>query len=197
MAKRKSCFSIASLLKDTTKQLRKLNGFRTPHIGFFVAMLMGLKSLFDSDQNLPLRSNNAFKMQDAHLAETWQSLSPIRTEHQQRQREDQQFEGGENFDYYVDKEPRGEPRRQRLHLQHRSGKTHNDKRVGAHDMPHHLINGGDFGFLEGIPENRREVWQGHPLTGHICAVQFDHSAHRTLNALSRPSVICKHLCAPK
>ena len=24
-------------------------------------------------------------------------------------------------------------------------------------FPHHLINGGDFGFLEGIPENRREV----------------------------------------
>ena len=48
----------------------------------------------------------------------------------------------------------GETRRQRLHLQHRSGKTHNGKRVGAHDSLHHLINGGDFGFLEGIPENR-------------------------------------------
>ena len=34
------------------------------------------------------------------------------------------------------------------------------------------------------------------------AVQFDYSAHRTLNALglaqgSRPNVICKHLCARK
>ena len=35
------------------------------------------------------------------------------------------------------------------------GKTHNGRRVGAHGIPHHLINGGDFGFLEGIPENRR------------------------------------------
>ena len=41
-------------------------------------------------------------MQDAHLAETQQSLRPTRPEHQQRQRQDQQFEGGENFDYCVD-----------------------------------------------------------------------------------------------
>ena len=42
------------------------------------------------------------KMQDAHLAETQQFLRPIRPEHQQRQRQDQQFEGGENFDHNVD-----------------------------------------------------------------------------------------------
>ena len=42
------------------------------------------------------------------------------------------------------------------------------------------------------------MWTGHPLTRHRCAVQFDQSAHRTLNALgSRPSVICKHLYATK
>ena len=54
-------------------------------------------------------------MQDAHLAETQQSLRPIHPEHQQRQREDQQFEGGENVDYCADRktgwryyrEPRG------------------------------------------------------------------------------------------
>ena len=49
-------------------------------------------------------------------------------------------------------ESHAETRRQRLHLQLRSG-----KRVGAHGSPHHLRNGGDFGFLEGIPENRRGV----------------------------------------
>ena len=39
---------------------------------------------------------------------------------------------------------------------------------------------------------------GSNSTRHICAVQFDHTANRTLNALdSRPSVICKHLCVPK
>ena len=43
------------------------------------------------------------KMQDAHLPETQQSLRPIRPEHQQRQRQDQQFDGGENFDYHVDR----------------------------------------------------------------------------------------------
>ena len=54
LAKRKSCFSIGWLLKDTAVQQRKLNGCRTPNIGVFVWMLMGLKSLFDRDQNLPL-----------------------------------------------------------------------------------------------------------------------------------------------
>ena len=53
LTKRKSYFSIVSLLLDTTIQLRELSGCRTPNIGFFVWMLMGLKSLFDSDQNLP------------------------------------------------------------------------------------------------------------------------------------------------
>ena len=39
---------------------------------------------------------------------------------------------------------------------------------------------------------------GSNSTRHICAVQFDHTANRTLNALgARPSVICKHLCVPK
>ena len=32
------------------------------------------------------------------MAETEQSLRPIRPEHQQRQRQNQEFEGGENFD---------------------------------------------------------------------------------------------------
>ena len=44
------------------------------------------------------------KMQDAHLAETQQPLRPMRPEHQQRPREDQQLERGENFDdHYVDR----------------------------------------------------------------------------------------------
>ena len=44
------------------------------------------------------------QMQDAHLVETQHSLRPIRPEHQQRQRQDQHFEGGENFDYCVDRQ---------------------------------------------------------------------------------------------
>ena len=58
----------------------------------------------------------AWKMQDAHLAEE-QTLIPIHPQHQQRQRQDQQFEGGNNLDYCVDRktgwryyrEPRGNP----------------------------------------------------------------------------------------
>ena len=48
LAKRRSCFSIASLLKDTTIQLRELSVCRTPNIGFFICMLCGPKSLFDT-----------------------------------------------------------------------------------------------------------------------------------------------------
>ena len=50
-----------------------------------------------------------------------------------------------------------ETRRQHLHLhlQLLSGQLRNGKRVGAHGSLHHLRNGGDFGFLERIPENRR------------------------------------------
>ena len=36
LAKKKSCFAIASLLKDMTIQLHELNDYRTPNIGFFV-----------------------------------------------------------------------------------------------------------------------------------------------------------------
>ena len=51
----------------------------------------------------------------------------------------------------------GEICRPHLHLQLRSGQLHNGKRVGADGNLHHLRNGGNFGFLERIPENRREV----------------------------------------
>ena len=44
-------------------------------------------------------------------------------------------------------ESHGETRPQRLHIQHRNGKAHNGQRVGAHGVPHHLINGGDIVFL--------------------------------------------------
>ena len=50
-------------------------------------------------------------------------------------------------------ESQGETRRQHLHLQLRSGKVTNGDQIGAHGILHHLKNGGDFGFLEGIPEN--------------------------------------------
>ena len=97
LAKRKSCFSIASLLKDTTFQIREVNGW-----------ILHLNA--DGPQK-PLRQRPSFavalkqclQVQDAHLAETQKYLRPIRPEHQQRQRQDQQFEGGENFDYYVDR----------------------------------------------------------------------------------------------
>ena len=166
---------------------------------------MGLESLFDNDQNLSLHQNNALKCKTL----TWRKLDNLLDRYVNNinnVNEKTNKSKGEKTSVTMSigkldgstAESQSETRRQRLHLQHRSGKTHNDTRVGAHGIPHHLINGCDFGFREGIPENRRGVWTRHPLTRHICAVQFDHSAHRTLSVLgSSPSVICKHLCVPK
>ena len=80
-------------------------------------------------------------------------------------------------------ESHGETRRLHLHLQHRSGKIPNGSRVGAHDILHHLRNGGEFGF---IPENRRRV-------PHEC-----HNHHATTRG-SRASRAqkCKSSLCPK
>ena len=47
----------------------------------------------------------------------------------------------------------GEIRRQHLHLhlQLRSGRLRNGKRVGARGNLHHLRNGGDIGFVDCTP----------------------------------------------
>ena len=72
---------------------------------------------------------------------------------------------------------------------------HNGRRVGAYGVPHHLINDVDFGFLEGIPENRREGMD-RTLTHntHLCSTGFSQArtAHTTRLALE---LHC-HLGAP-
>ena len=78
LAKRKSCFSIASLLKDTTIQLRELSGLNAD----------GPQKPRRQRPEFAVALKQCFKMQNAHLVETRQSLRPIRPEHQQRQRED-------------------------------------------------------------------------------------------------------------
>ena len=89
LAKKKSGFSLVSFLEDTIVQLRELNGYITPNIGFFVRQRPEYVDAL----------KQCLKMRNAHLAETQQSLIPIRPQHQQRQRQNQQFERGENFDY--------------------------------------------------------------------------------------------------
>ena len=105
LAKKKSCFSIASLMKDTSIQQHELNGYRTPNIDWVLR-------LNADGPEMPLRqrpefvdtSKQCLKMQDAHMAEPQQSLRPIRPEHQQRQRQNQRLEqAGENLDCYVDR----------------------------------------------------------------------------------------------
>ena len=82
----------------------------------------------------------------------------------------------------------GETRRQHLHLQLRSGQLHHGKRVGTHGNLQHLRNGGDFGFLERIPENRRGDADSTPTnTARTAQYSLFTSAERTMNALgSRP-----------
>ena len=144
LAKEKSCFSIASLLKDTTIQLRKQNGCRTPNIRFFVGMLTGPKNLFDSDQNLPSHWNNALKCKTLswrkrnNLCDRYvQNINNVNDKMNNSKEENTsitkligKLDGGTT-------ESHGETRRQRLHLQYRSGTTHNGRRVGAHGI--HII----------------------------------------------------------
>ena len=103
VTKKKSCFTIVSLLNDMIIQPHELSGYRTPNIGPFVWMLMDPKKRLRQRPEFAAALKQCLKMQNGHLAETQQSLKPIRPEHQQRQRHDQHFEGGENFDYYVDR----------------------------------------------------------------------------------------------
>ena len=89
-----------------------------------------------------------------------------------------------------------ETRQQHLHLQLHSGRLRNGKRVGTNGSIHHLRNGGDFGFLERIPEKRRGVWTGHPLTKHICAAQSVHNRGTHTTRLAQVTRIAvSSLCA--
>ena len=176
-------FSIYGALADLCKELDKISSKDSAEDSSEDSESSGTlyaKEILEMRRFFQKYICNASK-QDACLAETQQSLRPIRPEHQQRQRQNKQFGGGENFDNYVDRktgwryygEQRGNPQ-EHLHLQLRSGQLRNGKRVGAHGSLHHLRHGGDFCFLERMRENRLEVWTGHPLTRHTCAVQFDH-----------------------
>ena len=112
-------------------------------------------------------------MQDAHMAETEQTLIPIHPQHQQRQRQHQKLRllcRSQRLDGGIF-ESHGKTRRQHLHLhlQLRRGQLHHGKRVGTHGGLHLLRNGGDLGFLERIPENRRGVYTGHTHNNHLCS----------------------------
>ena len=109
-------------------------------------------------------------MQDAQLAETQHSLIQIRPQHQQRQQQNQQFEGGENFvTTSIAKldadtaESHRESRRKHLHLQ-----LHNGKRVVVHGSLHHLSSGGDS-------VSRREIQKVDGVCG-----QDTHSQHTSV-----------------
>ena len=86
----------------------------------------------------------------------------------------------------------------RLHLQLRSGRLRSGKQVGHRGNLHHLRNGGDFGFLERIPENRRECRQYTHKHWTCSAAQLVHrrGTHRTrLAQVTRIAV--SSLCAWK
>ena len=203
LTKRKSCVSIASLLKDTTIQLRELSGCRTPKIGFFVWMLMGLNSFFDRDQNLPLHwheAKNARRSLDgnATISETDTSRTSTTSTTRSTSAEEEKTSITMSIARLDDgtTESHGETRQQRLHLHHRSGKTHSGRRVGVHGIPHHLIYGSDFGFLEGIPENRWGSVDRTPThKTHLCSTISSQS--RTAQLIRLAEDLHCYLCAPK
>ena len=153
--KKSHAFSIESLLKDTTIKLRDLSVWRMQNTGFFVRMRMPQKPLRQRPEFV-VALKQCLEMQDALWAETRQSLRPntSRTSTTSTRRSTirrrktsiivsiGKLDGGATQSH-------GETRRQRLHLQHRSGNNRNGRRVGAHGMQRHLRNGG-VGFLEGI-----------------------------------------------
>ena len=55
---------------------------------------------------------------------------------------------------------------------------------GAHGSPHHLRNGGDFGFLEGIPEKSTGRVDRTPTHNtHLCSTVCSQARNGTHNAL--------------
>ena len=94
-------------------------------------------------------------------------------------------------------ESHGEIRRQHLHLhlQLRSGRLQYGKQVAARGNLFHLRNGGDFGFLERIPEIRRGgVDSTHTRTACSQARNAHHALGSRVTAQAR---FAFHLCAPE
>ena len=117
------------------------------------------------------------KMQDAHLAETEQTLIPIRPQHQQRQRQNQQFEGGGNVDCCVDRKIGWryfrEPRENPLTASSSSTSQWPTSQWQTSWSSRQRTSSEKWWWFW-FPDNRRRVYTGHPFTIHICAVQFVH-----------------------
>ena len=111
----------------------------------------GHQKLLRQQQDFVNALKQCLEMQDA--LETQQSLRPMRPQHQQRQRQNQQFE-------------------------HRNG-----KRVQAHGNVHHLRNGGDFLFLgKNSKKSRRCVNSTPKNTAHTAQHGLFTSAERIARA---------------
>ena len=161
--------------------------------------------LFDSDQNLSMHYNDAWKCKTL----TWRKRGNLsdRYVHNINSVNDKISNSTEektSITMSISKldggttESHGETRQQHLHLQLHNGRLRNGKRVGANGSLHHLRNGGDFGFLGRIPEKRRGVWTGHPLTKHICAAQSVHKRGTHTTRLAQVTRIAvSSLCAWK
>ena len=125
---------------------------------------------------------------------TWrreQSLIPIRPQHQQRQRKTAIRRRRKlrlqcrSQDWMAVLQRATETRRQNLHLhlQLRSGRLRNGKRVGAHGKLHHLRNGGEFRFPG--KNSRKSAGECRQDTHSLCtSVQYSlfTSAERTSRA---------------
>ena len=115
-----------------------------------------------------------------------QSLMPIRPQHQQRQRQDQQFEGGANFDYCVDR---------KIGWRYYRGSRRNPQAASSSSTSQWQTSrwqtswsswqptaSGDCGFLEGTPENRRGCRQDTHSQDTSVQYSLFTSAERTSRA---------------
>ena len=136
------------------------------------------------------------KMQDAHLAETEQTLIPIRPQHQQRQRQNQQFEGGGNVDCCVDRKIGWryfrEPRENPLTASSSSTSQWPTSQWQTSWSSRQRTSSEKWWWFW-FPDNRRRVYTGHPFTIHICAVQFVHKRRNAHTTSLAQELLC-HLC---
>ena len=91
LAKKKSCFSIVSLSKDTTFSATKAKRLQNAKHWILRLNADGRQKPLRQRPEFAVALKQCLKMQDAHLAETRQSFRPIRPQHQQRRRQKSAF----------------------------------------------------------------------------------------------------------
>ena len=150
------------------------------NLSVFCKALLLASELSTFSERLPMPENAR-----CSLGGNEQSLIPTHPQHQQRQRQDQKFGGGENFCsifIFI------------FIFNFAGGPLCNGKRVGVHDNLHHLRNGGDF-----VPGENSSKIDGvcRQYTHKHCTYSAVQSLHKRGTHRALGSRIALHLCAPE